>query len=189
MISETKPKKKSSLTIVLVVLVAVASVLCIINSARNKPAPTVRSTITSGKPEGAVGDTTFTTAERAYMSEVAEIGRQYGDAFTEFSGLTDKASQDSSLLLDDDWKGEVTVALATVTLLNNQIQALDPPGLFADAHEELLDAAKHYDKFVSLFAEGIDDLDTDKMSLARKELSLGNESINNVTAEIKRIGD
>jgi hypothetical protein len=131
----------------------------------------------------------FTSAEETYKADVVEITAQYADAFTDFSELATAAGEDSSLLADDDWKLEMVVVLVTMRSLNEEVRALDPPGRFADVHDDLLDAVEHYDQFITLFTTGVDTLDVEKINQAGEELLLGNEAIGEATEKIKEIGD
>jgi len=143
--------------------------------------------VSTNTPE--LTDTLESVAEEAYREEMVEISAQYGDAFTEFGKLATAVGEDSSLLLDDDWKIDIAVILVTVKSLNEEIRALDPPERFLDVHSHLLEATTHYDKFVNLFIEGADELDVDKLNQAGEELLLGNEAIGRATEKIKEIGD
>jgi hypothetical protein len=74
-------------------------------------------------------------------------------------------------------------------LLNEDIRTLDPPERFVDVNSYLVDAAEHFGKFVDLYAEGIDELDADKINRATEELLLGSEAINQATEEMAEIED
>ena len=131
----------------------------------------------------------FTSAEETYRADVIEITTQYADAFVDFSELTTAAGEDSSLLLDSDWKIDMAVVLVTMKSLNEEVRALDPPGRFVDVHSHLLDAVEHYDRFITLFTTGVDTLDVNKINQAGEELLLGNAAIGQATEKIKKIGD
>ena len=129
----------------------------------------------------------LTLAEEAYAAKVAKIGSQYSDAFTAFSTLAAAVSEDASLLLDEDWKTKIAFVLVTMQSLNEDVRALDPPERFMDVHNYLLEAAEHYDNFINLFSEGIDELDIDKITKATEEVLLGNEAIGQATEKVYEI--
>ena len=139
--------------------------------ARASPTPVDSSPASPGR----------TSPEAGYADAVLRISTNYRDAFTTIGEQFTNAGNDTSLLLDDEWKVTVAAALAVLQISGNDLRALVPPAKFAGAHKEFLGAADHFDQVAILAAEGIDNLDGAKLSQAVQEMNLGNAAIRRAT--------
>lgn len=149
------------------------------------PAKTT-STATAAPPPAPV-PAGLTEAEKAYRDSILDLGSQYATAFEDIGTLSTQAGENSYMLIDETWKMEMAVALATVTVLDGQIAALSPPERFTPAHSHLLSASTHFDQMVALMAAGIDEIDDEKIYLAMAEMQQGTSEIVLTTEEIKKI--
>ncbi|MCZ7568843.1 MAG: thermonuclease family protein [Ardenticatenaceae bacterium] len=149
------------------------------------PAPTPTST---PEPSPTATNTpSVDPSESAYIQAVIELSESYAEAWTKASELATTVGSDVSLIFDQDWRTEMAVALGTVKANNARVRQLEAPARFAEVHAELLVAAAHYDRAVDLFAEGIDELNADKMTRAAAEIEIGNAAINRAAAKAQAL--
>ncbi len=175
--SQQKPKKTRASTILILIFVAIVlGCGCLFGIA-----------ILSNSNDRS-GDNRETASQRvqlgeqAYLEEMLNIGTSYSLALTRLGELGEAVSENPYLLLDTEWRAEIFSIIATIKRLNARVRSIDPPDRFAEAHEDLVEAAEHLDKFANLFTEGVENLDADKLSQALAELKLG-------TAAVERAGE
>lgn len=145
------------------------------------PTPTVTPTATRTPTAPPTGFTP-TPAEQSYFVQMATILAAYSDTLRIFSEQMTAASTNHLLLLNDAWILKTAAALVAVRLHNEDLRALTAPPRLSAVHAELLVAADHYDRFVTLMIEGIDDFDPDKVAQANVALLAGNAAINRADA-------
>ena len=107
----------------------------------------------------------WTEEEAIYLQWISEIITQYSDTFFRFGELNSAASEDVTLILSEDWIIDIVLTLVNMRLLNEEIliQAIDTPEQFFNFHQQLLNATYYYDIFVTLYLEGLDDTDANKL--------------------------
>ena len=129
----------------------------------------------------------FSAEEQAYALTVAEITADYADSFNKVSALTIEAGENAWLILNDEWKLEMAVGLAIWQICGDRIRALKAPSRLQGIHQNLVEATKHIDRAGTLLAQGIDEIDADKINGATEEMLLGNAYINQATVEINAL--
>jgi hypothetical protein len=125
--------------------------------------------------------------EIAYVLEILEIADDYANCSYEIATLMTEVSENTWLLFNDEWKPEVAVCLAIWQICGERIRGLDAPPRLRGVHQDLIQAAEHIDRSTTLLAEGIDEIDANKLSKAEKEMLLATEYFNQVTAKINAL--
>lgn len=138
------------------------------------PTPDDAATATAAAEEAAADEV---AAELAYRAEMIEIGEEYVLSLEGIAKQSGLASDDPTVIIDNDWKVDTVVYLTMLKLANDRVRGLEPPARFADAHAEMLTAADHFDLSVQYYAEGVDELDANKLDLAATNMQLGNEAV------------
>jgi hypothetical protein len=131
----------------------------------------------------------FTSSETRYATEVAAISSDYSTLLFEFSVLSEAVGEDVSLVWDENWILETATVLVGMSELNDDIRELDAPHRFEAVQVHLLTAARHIDRFVALYADGVDEMDPDKIYQATEEMNLANEAITKANARINELTD
>jgi hypothetical protein len=141
-------------------------------TATRTPAPTVtlEPTATATSEPTPTPTPTMTVAELAYVEQMEDWADSYARTLTDLLEHLDRVVDDSTLLVDVDWRLQASVLLTGMRNLNDDAHSLDPPPVFEDVHRDVLSATRHYDNFVTLFAQGIDDQDVDQIHEACQEL-------------------
>ena len=101
----------------------------------------------------------------------------YVEGLEQVSELSGEASASPLLMLNDEWRLDMAVALATISIANDALREFDVPDDMQDAHSALLDAASELDVMVELMAEGIDEIDANKIVLASEAMERANDHI------------
>ena len=117
------------------------------------------------------------------------VAEGYSTALQWMGELFSEASEDTSLLFDEDWRERMVLALALLRASGQALRELTPPAAFAPAHGHLLVAADHYDAAVDLTVDGIDELDADKLTAAQAEMLLGTEAVQRATEALNAVGE
>ena len=109
------------------------------------------------------------------------------EGLEQISELSGKASVSPLLIVDDEWRLDMAVALATITIANEALRETDPTAAAQEIHNVLLKAAAELDLMVELMAQGIDEIDTDKISAASEAMTRASEHINRATELISAL--
>jgi hypothetical protein len=115
------------------------------------------------------------------MSDIAET---YESALLGLATQSTEAGTDPLLIFNDDWLIKTGVYLAGLTLAGESLRELDPPERFHEVHEDMLEAAGYFDLVVKYYAEGVDEVDPDKLNLASTNMLLGAESVSTATDKL-----
>lgn len=113
----------------------------------------------------------------AYLSRIASITDDYQLALTQIATLSQQASEDPTLFLDEDWKFDMIIALAILLVEEDALQEITPPAEYQEMHDVLLEAAAHYSLAATLMEQGINNIDLDAINQAAVEMQLGIEKI------------
>lgn len=124
----------------------------------------------------------LTSSEKSYLLEAGAIVGSYGESSANLSDLMTRASLQTSLILDSDWKASVNGEVAIWRLNSLSLELLQPPSRFKDVHNNFLLVASHYNRAGTLLIDGIDTLDADKITEAGNEMTLGTLALNNSNA-------
>lgn len=147
-----------------------------------KPAPTVQPSRTP-MPTATPG---LSAAEALYVTAVQPLVQGYGEALTGLSAQSAAAGQNAALLLNADWRLKTAIYLASIQMQGQALRKISPPGRFVAMHGELLAAAGHLDAMVTLYAEGVDEVNGAKLEAAAARMNQGNAAIQRATTEMQK---
>ena len=95
--------------------------------------------------------------------------------------LSSAVGEDVLLFFDNSWRLDMAVALTTIEVANVALRGIDAPEEAQEIHSALLDAAFELEVVVTLMAEGIDEVDVDKIIAATEAMDRATEHINRAT--------
>lgn len=153
----------------------------------NTPPPTAVPTETAVPATSTPDPGALTAEETAYRDAIVEITAIYAEANGRMGELLLEASSDVSLLLNDDWKLDMTIVLGTLLFAGDEVRSLEPSERFEALHEHWLNVAGHYDLVVEYLADGIDTFDVDKINQANEQMIAGQEDVSLAIEEIERL--
>lgn len=137
------------------------------------PTPAAIITTTAGMPVLGV-------RENLYVIRVDGIVDGYDFALTKIDQLVTQASENEALLQDRAWIVEMTTAITLLRSTGDEVTNLSAPALFADAHADLTAAATAFNNAADLLAEGVDQLDTERLDEAFAEITVGTSLLTRV---------
>lgn len=111
-----------------------------------------------------------------YALNVAQYVGNIGEAMTAISGLMGEPK-----IGDETWTLQVAAQLAVISVTHDTLSDMDVPAEMADVHESLLDATGDLQEAAHLTAEGIDELDLEKLNQAAELITQGNQKTNRTT--------
>jgi len=116
-------------------------------------------------------------AEAQYVVQLLSIQQSYQDSMYELVELTSAATQDTSLMIDDEWRTKNAVVFATWRLNGERLRGLESPEAYRSAHDHFVAASHHFDAAADYFAEGIDKFDADSITLGIAEMQAAQEDM------------
>jgi len=148
------------------------------NDREPEPAP-------SGDSSQATQDfAAFTDAQTEFLDETSDIANGYAVWFDKLNDQIDLVIADAALFGDETWKADSEEILESISRLNQEVRGLESPEGCEEIHGHFLEAAEHYESFVSLYTEGIDALDVDKIDRAINEMVAGSKVIGKASESI-----
>jgi hypothetical protein len=140
--------------------------------------PRPRSTPTAGVPTDVRAYTTYMQPRLILLTQAGETIGQ----------LNDEASANPRLLLSDNWKIRVGLALAIMKNNGQQIQTYEPvPQDMNAADAFLVSAGKNIVSFVNDYGSGIDQMDASRIRNAGHSLSVATTQIASANVELRKI--
>ena len=99
-----------------------------------------------------------------YFAEAAPIISDYGEALSDLGALSDRAGKEPALILSNDWKNNMTVALAELRDAANRIDTLDAGGSEAQPLDDLLQQiADETEPMTVDFTQGLNEMNIGKL--------------------------
>jgi len=132
-------------------------------------------------PEG------LSTKERVYAMEIEDILEDWNTATFELAVLSYESSQNPLLLTDYNWRLRASDPLATLRICGQRVHELSAPARFQGVHQDLTQATIHSTRAVTLYAQGVDELNSDKLSQSAEEMSLAEVYMQQATAKLETI--
>ena len=108
---------------------------------------------------------------------MAEIGTAYREEMASLSQLLDEAAENAQIVSDENWRAEVASLLDAMTIVEVDLQELEPPDLFSDMHFSVLEAADFFGDAEIHLEEGMDAIDPDRILQANGEMLLGTAAL------------
>jgi hypothetical protein len=141
------------------------------------PTPSPTPVPTSTPPPTATPAPTATpdpaaAAEQAYRDFVLSTSNQYQTGLQGIGEVSSEASEDSTVILTEDWRGRAIGYLAVLNLTAQQVeQREDVPERFQQFHTQYSEIASLMREVVTLYAEGVDELNGAKIVQAVERMS------------------
>lgn len=146
------------------------------------PSPTSAAIVTT-----TVGTPVLGVRENLYVIRIDGIVDGYDFALTKIDQLVTQASENEALLQDRAWIVEMTTAITLLRSTGDEVANLSAPALFADAHTDLTEAAAAFTNAADLLAEGVDQLDTERLDEAFAEITVGTSLLTRVQNAIATV--
>ena len=118
---------------------------------------------------------TMSAEEIAYGDAIIEVVEAYGNIFSLLAIQFDEAAADPAMMFDENWRLATAVYLGSLIVTGDMARDITPPARYAESYGLFLEAVTHYDKFVDLFTDGVDELDAEKINAATMEMTLGGD--------------
>lgn len=147
-----------------------------------RPSPTPAAIVTT-----TVGTPVLGVRENLYVIRIDGIVDGYDFALTKIDQLVTQASENEALLQDRAWIVEMTTAITLLRSTGDEVANLSAPALFADAHTDLTEAAVAFTNAADLLAEGVDQLDTERLDEAFAEITVGTSLLTRVQNAIATV--
>jgi hypothetical protein len=128
-----------------------------------------------------------TDDELIYLVQIYGVLKDYQGSLERFSLLMGNASVNTDLLVNNTWRGKVVDELKLWKINYLKMQMLSPSVRLAGFHDELLTMSKHYNNAADMAAEGLDNMDADKLQQATVEISLGNAALDKAAVEMNAL--
>ncbi len=122
-----------------------------------------------------------------YRASIIEIADLYKTGLTGLSDQSAAVASTPALMVNDEWKLTTATFLAAIRVANDQVRALNPPDQFQEVHDELLVAADNFETMTTLYAEGVDEIDPEKLAGAAESMQLGNEAVQRATTALNNL--
>lgn len=142
------------------------------------PLPTPTAALTNTAPVLGV-------RENLYVIRVDGIVDGYDFTLKKIDELINQADGDVALLKDRAWIVEMTTAITLLRSTSDEVKALSAPTLFSDAHAILQDAATAFTDAADLLAEGVDQLDTERLDQAFARITTGSNLLTRAQAAVE----
>lgn len=160
--------KKKKVGIIIGCIVAVFIVLVIITPTAPTPAPNS-------------GVETITASEQNYLTELGENNNTVGEALTELGNLTQNPQ-----IGNDEWTVEVVIQFVTIQIAYKEATEMSPPNSLREVHNKYVQAISCFNDMTYLFAQGIDNNDSELIDEAIQKLEEGSELMDEATAAVNK---
>jgi len=124
---------------------------------------------------------TITVSEQNYLTGITKINNTVNEAFIEFTNLIQNLQ-----IGNDDWTTKVAIQLVTIQTAYEEVIKINPPNSLKEAHSKYVQAMSCYNDMTYLFAQGIDNNDSELIDKATQKMLEGNELIDEVTTAIDK---
>ena len=166
----------------LLVLMAISLVFVHPACGSATPEPTTRSE--SAEATG------LTDADWEYLADVVDISDQYLTWFQEFNDYVRVAVNDAlhtQTPLKEAIGERGLEMLNEILVVNEEVRALDCPPRCETIHTDLLEAADHFENYVGLITESLEESRPDKLRQAHEEFILGKEAMERVEDGVSQL--
>ena len=165
--NSAKPKKRKRkwlliialLTVICCFVFVVSSVLTPSTSKDTIPSATVEVKATSIPPTETPIIEPTNKEESEYVSDVLDLSQGCVDAMNEIGELSTSVGENPALILSEEWKLNVTLALLKINSSCVELGNLSPPEKFNEADKYFKLAAKDYQSMINSYFVALEDLD------------------------------
>lgn len=153
--------------------------------------PVTEPTATEAAPTKPVPTATaeFSAEESQYVSDVLVILADLQDANNTMTEKATAASLDASLILNNEWRMDMGIALGTIQVCAKRFQQLKAPPRFTAVQREIVTAAQEYDAAASLYIKGIDSFDGELLTQGTQRYATATAALQRATAELQKVKD
>jgi len=123
----------------------------------------------------------------AYETLISEKVAAYAQAFLDVNEYVQQVSNDTSLLLDNDWKTKLGLALGVLNFRADEMAKLEPSPKYATLQPILIKLADETHLFTDAYANGVDNFDSALIEKASQHLINMATLAQDATAEIDKI--
>jgi hypothetical protein len=150
--------------------------------APTRPA-TIQAATATNLPQPAINPTIS-----AYAAQVLVQFEEYNTALHSFYTLNQSASNDPQLMLDNEWKTNMVVALATMQIYSKRLASIESSAPELSKTRDYLSKIDTETKLLATnYARGIDNLDKDSINAAIRNLENINTYLSEATKEMRKV--
>lgn len=128
-------------------------------------------------------------SEQAYIDFVGTTTELYVAAMDLLATQNTAASEDTTLLFDDDWIFTTATAVYGVQEASRQVLEYDGeiPSRFANVHQEYREIAQIYSDAMDAYILGLDNFDGDKLNEATNLITQGTRKLSELTDSLEEL--
>ena len=130
---------------------------------------------------------TSQTAQDSYEILIGVKVIEYGAALLDVNEYLQQVGNDTSLLLDSEWRTKLSVALGSLNFRADEMAKLEPTPKYVDLHSIMVKLADETRLFTDDYANGIDTLDSVLIEKAIQHMSNMTALMQEATAEMDKI--
>jgi len=123
----------------------------------------------------------------AYETLISEKVVAYAQAFLDVNEYVQQVGNDTSLLLDNDWKTKLGLALGVLNFRADEMAKLEPSPKYATLQPILIKLADETHLFTDAYANGVDNFDSTLIEKASQHLINMTTLMQDAKAEIDKI--
>lgn len=124
-----------------------------------------------------------------YETLISEKVPAYVEAYSDVSEYVQQAGNDTSLVLDNDWKTRLGFALGILNFRADEMAKLEPSPKYATLQPIIIKLADETHLFTDAYARGVDNLDSVLIDQSGQYLNRIGELAQEVTSELERINN
>jgi hypothetical protein len=113
--------------------------------------------------------------------------QEYADAYSDVQVYLDEVGNDLSLLLDDNWKLGLGLALGNLNNKAEQLADLEPSPKYINLHAKFIELKDETLLFTDAYAKGVDNLNADMIDQANIHIQNITAITQQMTAELDNI--
>jgi len=130
---------------------------------------------------------TTNVSDAAYILQIQAALMDFTKYLLEVSEYNQQMSENTYLVLDNDWKMKTGIALGMLSVSADRFRNITPPEKFAAVHENLMNLADETDLMTQAYAQGIDNIDPSAIERSMIHLKNMTTYMNAVTAELEKL--
>lgn len=111
------------------------------------------------------------------------------EAYSDVNKCVQQVAEDTTLILDKDWKTKTGLALGVLNFRADEMAELEPTPDYEKFHTYIIEITKETHLFTEAYAKGIDNLDSDSIITATEHLSNMTTLMENATLELESINN
>jgi hypothetical protein len=139
------------------------------------------------EPKEEVTEPAADTELSDYGTEMQGYLTDFTVTMTDFGELNTEASQNPSIMLTDDWKVDISVALVTMEGHIEDIRSVDAPAEVQKSHDHLLQAMDSFQYVVDNYPDAIDNVDVDLLGTCVDAMTEGGQQLDKATEELNKV--